>query len=289
MSPDDKLSGLYDLIQFSLELRDGEQDQAWSRVIEKLSAIFQAEAGTYYTYLPEKKHLFPKYSFGPHADDLKETPVDIRTGLCGWVATHREPLVVEDCYKDDRFLREVDDVTGFKTRSMLVLPLLDRHDLMGCLQLMNKAAGPFNDEDRRFAEAAIRVVMNALRSVKLETTVEKVSARNASILENLTGGFMAVDLHGRLIMCNPAAKRILGLPEPLKLPQPADQALQHVPRLADILVATVAARKTVKRQELQWSIKGEPRTLGYSTILIQDPRGELSGAGITFQDITRSA
>ncbi len=280
------LAALLDVVRLAAELREGDAAQAWPRVVEKLSAALGAEAATYYAYAPDKKHLLPRYAIGPNAADLKDTPVDVRTGLCGWVATHREPLIVEDAYKDPRFLREVDDVTGFKTRSMLVVPILDRLELSGVVQLINKTSGPFTQGDLSLAEAACRVVMTSLRAARLEAAVEKVSARNASILENLTGGFMAVDLHGRLILCNPAAKRILGLSEPLKLNVSLDQVLVHLPRLADILMETLASRKTVRRQELTWSHKGQERTLGYSTILIQDPRGEMTGAGITFQDIT---
>jgi len=49
---------------------------------------------------------------------------------------------------------------------------------------------------------------------------------------------------------------------------------------------TLSTRRVVKRQEFEWKFQGVARNLGYSTLLIQDPQGNLSGAGITFQDIT---
>ena len=67
---------------------------------------------------------------------------------------------------------------------------------------------------------------------------------------------------------------------------PIEQALCHVPRLVEILHETVSTRQVVKRQEFQWKFQGSVRLLGYSTLLIQDPQGNLSGAGVTFQDIT---
>ena len=48
-----------------------------------------------------------------------------------------------------------------------------------------------------------------------------------------------------------------------------------------------STKETVKRQELRWARKDGVRVLGYSTLLIQDPRGQVVGAGITFQDITQ--
>ena len=243
------------------------------------------EAGTYYSYLSAKKQVMPRYAVGPNADDLKGTPVDIRTGLCGWVATHREPLVIEDVYKDERFLREVDTVTGFKTRNCLCVPLIDRMELTGVIQLLNKRSA-LTQNDLRFVDAACRLTTLALRAMKLEATVDRVTARNASIIENLGGGFIAVDTHGRIILCNPAARRILSLPQDMPLNQPAENCLMHAPKVSDILMDTLASRKTVKRQDLEWQYRGEKRLLGYSTIMIQDPQGEVTGAGITFQDLT---
>lgn len=280
---------LYDVIDLVWQARESEEDKLWSRVLDKLVVALDCEAGTYYSYAAAKRQLLPRHAVGPNADDLKATPVDIRTGLAGWAASHREPLLVPDAYKDARFLREVDEVTGFRTRDCLVMPLFDRLELVGVVQLLNKRGGSFGRDDLQLAAGATRIASLGLRVLKLEATVDKVTARNASIIENLGGGFIAVDMHGRVILCNPAARRILQLPADVKLNQPVDQVLVHVGRLADILLDAVATRKTVKRQEFEWSHRGETRLLGYSTILIQDPQGELAGAGVTFQDITKKS
>lgn len=280
------LSALCEIVGFLASLKEPEEDRVWARVVDKLAVALDCEAATYYSYLASKRQLLPRHAIGPRADDLKGTPVDIRTGLSGWVATRREPLLVDDAYQDERFLREVDEVTGFRTKSVLGVPLVDRLDLSGVIQLLNKRAGPFTPEDLRFVSAACEAAMLAVRAAKLEDMVDKVAARNQSILESLGGGFMAIDTHGRLILCNPAAKRILGLPPDLPLNIPAEQALLHAPKLADAMLDTLATRKTARRQELVWEHRGRSATLGYSTILIQDPQGEITGAGITFQDIT---
>ena len=279
------LKALLDILEFSAQLKDADEDKVWGRLLDKLTVALDCEAATYYSYLPAKKQLMPLYAVGPKAEDLKGTAVDLRTGISGWVATHREPVLIEDAYADARFLREVDAVTGFKTRNCLCLPLIDRLELTGVIQLLNLRAAPTQD-DLRFAEAACRLTSLALRAMKLEATVDKVTARNASIIENLGGGFIAVDTHGRIILCNPAARRILNLPLDMPLNQPAESVLIHALKISDILMDTLASRKTVKRQDLAWEFRGETRLLGYSTIMIQDPQGEITGAGITFQDLT---
>ena len=135
--------------------------------------------------------------------------------------------------------------------------------------------------------AAGQAASLTLRALRLESTVDKVTAHNASILENLGGGFVAIDTHGRLMLCNPSAKKLLGLPDDLALGQPIDQSLAALPEMGEILLDTLVKKETVKRQDLWWKLKGESRVLGYSTLLIQDPQGQVVGAGITFQDITQ--
>lgn len=280
------ISALHDIIDFLTGLKEADEERVWGRLVEKLCVATGAEAGTHYVYLPQKRQLMPRYSLGRAAPDIETTAVDASTGLCGWVAVHCEPLLIEDAYQDPRFLREVDQLTGFRTRSVLAVPLMNRLELTGVLELFNKTSGPFTTEDLKLAQAACKVAAQTLRVFTLEGMVDKVTSHNASILENLGGGFLAVDMHGRLILCNPAARRILGLDPALAMNQPVEQALSSCPELASILMDALATRKTVKRQDLWWKQAGETRVLGYSTLLIQDPQGRLAGAGVTFQDIT---
>lgn len=279
-------AALCDIVGFLSALKEGDEDRVWSRVVEKLCVAFGSNAGTYYAYLPAKRQLMPRYSLGQAAADIKTTAVDVRTGICGWVATRCEPVVVADAYKDPRFLREVDELTGFKTRTVLALPVMNGLELAGVIEILNKEPGPFQAEDLELAQAAVRVASQVLRVFHLEGMVDRVTSHNASILENLGGGFIAVDLHGRMILCNPSAKRILGLPPALGINIPVQDALAKCPDLAEILLDTLASRKTAKRQDLWWKQGSETRVLGYSTLLIQDPQGRVAGAGVTFQDIT---
>jgi PAS domain S-box-containing protein len=280
------LTALYDLLDFHAELKGTDEEKVWSRVTEKLAAALDVPAATYYAYLPAKRHLMPRHAVGPAASDVTACAMDLRTGICGWVARHREPALVEDARKDDRFFSDVDSLTGFKTVSVLAVPLLDRLDLVGVLQFLNKSGGPFNEADLRFVTAACKATAVALRALRLEGTVDRISAHNASILQNLSGGFIAIDTNGRVIICNPAARAILRIPVEVVPGVPADRALASIPRLVEILTETLASRQPVKRQEFSWNCDGKDRILGYSTLIIQDPQGNFAGAGITFQDIT---
>lgn len=280
------LPALYDILGFLSQAREGDEDKVWSRIVDKCSVAVDVEAATYFTFLPKMRQLIARYSLGISAKQLAGTPIEIGAGICGWVAKHREPLFIADAYKDERFLKHIDEITGFKTRNILAIPLYDQMELAGIIELLNKRTGDFTNDDLRFVEAASRATAITLRSFRLDSMIGKVTSHNASILENLGGGFLAVDLRGRLILCNPAARRILMISPELPMNLPIEQALKHLPELSDILNKTISSRQTVRRQDLSWTYEGQKHVLGYSTIMIQDPQGAVTGVGLSFQDIT---
>jgi len=100
--------------------------------------------------------------------------IPIGSGIAGAAATSGRPVRVADAYQDPRFNRDVDLKTGFRTRSVLCLPLHDRRgDVFAVTQLLNRRDGqPFDQADeRRYADFA------ASLGVLLESLVEMDDGR----------------------------------------------------------------------------------------------------------------
>ncbi len=55
---------------------------------------------------------------------------------------------IRDAYRDTRFTQDLDRITSYQTRSVLAVPLKG-HDgqVLGVFEVLNKARGPFTDED----------------------------------------------------------------------------------------------------------------------------------------------
>jgi putative ABC transport system ATP-binding protein len=95
--------------------------------------------------------------------------IPMGSGIAGSAATSGQPVRVADAYQDPRFNRDVDLKTGFRTRSVLCLPLLDRRgEVFAVTQLLNRRDGqPFDTADeQRYADFA------ASLGVLLESLVE---------------------------------------------------------------------------------------------------------------------
>jgi len=178
--PEKRLAALYELLDFHARLKNADEGKVWARVVDKLAVALDAEAATYFSYLPAKRHLIPRYALGGFASFVTACAIDAATGVCGWVARHRKPALVDDAHRDERFFKDVDGLTGFKTRSVLAVPLIERREVTGVIELLNKRSGPFTAEDLRFALAACRATATVLRALRLEGAVTRRASRKKS-------------------------------------------------------------------------------------------------------------
>ena len=67
-------------------------------------------------------------------------------GIAGWVLEYSKPLLVPDAYADPRFFPETDRQTGFRTRSMICVPLVRKGKDIGVLQVLNPIGRQSFDE-----------------------------------------------------------------------------------------------------------------------------------------------
>jgi phosphoserine phosphatase RsbU/P len=96
-------------------------------------------------------------------------------GIAGWVAERNESLLIPDAYADDRFYKDADRQTGFRTRSILCAPL--RHDgsVIGVLQLLNPRDKPaFEAEDLEGFTAYANLIATAIEKLR---ALEKLRAQ----------------------------------------------------------------------------------------------------------------
>ena len=84
-------------------------------------------------------------------EKLDEVRVAWGTGIAGHVAESGEPVNIPDAYQDDRFNREIDLLTGYRTRALLCMPIKDSNgDVVGVAQVINKLNGEsFTENDEK--------------------------------------------------------------------------------------------------------------------------------------------
>lgn len=102
------------------------------------SKVLQVERTSLWMIDPHTGELFTRV-----AEGVNEIRVPKGAGIVGAVADSGDLVLIPDAYQDSRFNPEVDRKTGFKTREILCVPLLDVTGtrIVGVLQALNKTNG----------------------------------------------------------------------------------------------------------------------------------------------------
>uniref|UniRef100_A0A3Q3XQ74 Phosphodiesterase n=1 Tax=Mola mola TaxID=94237 RepID=A0A3Q3XQ74_MOLML len=108
-------------------------------------------------------------------------------GIVGHVAATGQPLNIKNAYEDPRFNAEVDMITGYKTQSILCLPIKNhRAEVVGVAQAINKKCGEegaFTDQDEKDFSAYLAFSGIVLHNAQLYETSQLENRRNQVLLD----------------------------------------------------------------------------------------------------------
>lgn len=153
------------LLEVSKRLAEsGDLESVLRLVIDALRDLLRAERATVFEFDPVTDELFTAVAHGIGRDEpagclldgAPPPPPTIRIpaskGIAGAAATSRQIVNIPDAYLDERFNRAVDMATGYRTRTILAIPLIDHErNLIGVAQVLNKAEGVFDAIDEEIA------------------------------------------------------------------------------------------------------------------------------------------
>jgi signal transduction histidine kinase len=159
-------SRLEALIEASLALNEApDLESLLRRILDLATASVDAERGALFRVEPGTGALEADIF---HGDELARIRVARGRGLAGEVASSGRPVRIADAYADPRFDPSVDAATGYRTRSLLVVPLRHRSgEVVGVLEVLNKRAGAFDEDDEAFLEAFGAHAAVALENARL--------------------------------------------------------------------------------------------------------------------------
>jgi len=122
-------------------------DELLKVIAEETRNAMQADRCTVFLWDKDTNELWSKVALGVENKEIR-FPAD--KGLAGYVVQTGETLNITDAYSDSRFNPEVDKNTGYRTKTILCMPIMNNnHEIIGAFQVLNKIDGIFtkNDED----------------------------------------------------------------------------------------------------------------------------------------------
>lgn len=178
-------------------------------IMVTVTEVMDADRSTLFLVDPETNELWSRVAQGS-----SEIRIPMGAGISGFVAQTGQTLNIPDAYADSRFNPENDTRTGYRTRSILCMPLFDQNMvIMGSIQVLNKLDGSaFSKRDEEllgaFASLAgislvnarafeeIRRARDFLEERVIERTrdLEESRAKSDKLLRNILPDSVAEEL-----------------------------------------------------------------------------------------------
>jgi putative methionine-R-sulfoxide reductase with GAF domain len=115
--------------------------------MDRVNAYLCTEAMSIFVLDDSGNDLVARYAAGAASQEVIGVRLAPGQGVIGWVVQYGEDLIVPSTDLDPRFYSGVDERTGFTTRSILCVPLLQDEQARGAMEVLNKTTGHFSDDD----------------------------------------------------------------------------------------------------------------------------------------------
>jgi adenylate cyclase len=177
-----------------------------NRAVREITSMLDAERATVFLHDTATDTLFSRVATGAEATEIR---LPSFAGIAGSVFTSGTSLNIPYAYADLRFNPAFDRQTGFFTRSILCVPIVNKDGRgIGVTQVLNKKGGVFSDEDEQRLKAFTAQIAIALENSKLFDDVQRVRTYNESMLQSMSNGVVTLDPAHKIITSNAASARI---------------------------------------------------------------------------------
>lgn len=172
-------------------------DRLLPLVMSEVSLLLEADRCSVFLFDPDRCCLRARFAAGLE----EELVLPLRLGIVGTVLLTRRASNIANAYDHPHFNPQIDSLSGFKTGSALVVPLLDGGEAVGAVQLLNKRTGRFLHQDEQHAAQVASELALAYRNDDLgpETAAAAMQAlREATLAER--GSIYVLDRQQRCLV-----------------------------------------------------------------------------------------
>jgi len=256
------------------------------RIMAATTELLGAERSTLFIHDPRTDELFSRYAEGI---DTREIRIPARQGIAGAVFTSGRLENIADPYSDPRFNQEIDRLTGFRTRSILCMPIANKAGIrIGVTQVLNKRGGAFNTKDEARLRAFSAQIAVTLENARLFDDVLNMKNYNESILKSISNGIVTLDAEGGIVTANDAAVALLRMPRDGLVGLPANDVFAGANAwIAESLEKTGRTGETTLAVDAQIACPGgETTSVNLTAMPLIDIAEAPIGSMMVLEDIT---
>jgi Nif-specific regulatory protein len=165
-------------------------------IANEATKLMGADRASLFLLDRDRGELWSRVALG--SDEIR---LDARLGIAGAVALTGETINVEDAHQDPRFHKEIDLRSGYRTRSLLAVPLRSHEgEIIGTFEVLNKHTGTFSDADEEILKALAAQAAVALETAQLLEEMKRhrdqLQEENAHLWKEVEGKFSTQNIIG---------------------------------------------------------------------------------------------
>jgi adenylate cyclase len=178
-----------------------------AKVVNEAAKMLQADRATLFLNDEKKGELFSRIAMGASVGEIR---LPNTAGIAGAAFTSGQAINIPYAYADLRFNPAFDKRTGYFTRSILCVPIVNKlGKTIGVTQVLNKKGGPFTAEDEKRLKVFTAQLAISLENAKLFDDIQNMKNYNEGVLQSMSNGVVTLNEDGHIVTCNRAGLRIL--------------------------------------------------------------------------------
>ena len=177
------------------------------KIMGAITDMLDADRATLFLNNAKTQELYTEIGLGLGATKIS---LPNSAGIAGTVFSSGETINIPYAYADLRFDPSFDTRTGYFTRSVLCVPVVNKEGRrIGVTQVLNKRGGPFTEVDEAHLKAFTAQIAICLENAQLFEDVQSIKNYNETMLERMSNGVLTFDGEGVAVTCNAGTQRIL--------------------------------------------------------------------------------
>ncbi|MFC1694100.1 GAF domain-containing protein, partial [Candidatus Latescibacterota bacterium] len=167
-------------------------DEMLSKLVEITTFEVNAERGTVFLNDSSTNELYSRVAQGNFQREIR---ILNNSGVAGHVFTTGQNRIVNDAYADEYFNPEIDEQTGYKTKSILCVPIKTvKGKIIGVAQNLNKKKGKFTEDDLEILSAMTTQAAIALQSAQFIEQMKKTRLKEMEFVDVVSDITSEIDL-----------------------------------------------------------------------------------------------
>lgn len=179
-------------------------------IMELAQKVVDAEASSLLLLDENTGELYFDIAHGAAAEAVKRIRLKPGEGIAGWCVANNRSLIVEDVTKDIRWTARADDKSGFKTKSIICVPMRYKGRVLGVIEGINSIGREFfTDDDLPFFEAFANQSAGAIENARLFGKLAQEKEKISAAFDGMSEAVFVTDKNGLITQANKSAFNLI--------------------------------------------------------------------------------